>query len=255
MAGSLLKKLRGAITYANVLATAAIFLALGGGAYAVSALPAKDGVVYACAKKKGGALRVVSKGKRCKKSERKVSWNSRGVQGPKGETGAPGAAGVQGAAGAVGPDGAPGPAGETGPTGPGAGTPVNLVLLSDNFAAFGSPTWTNQPAALTELFGTTASRLKADLTAATQVRLVCNALQAGAASAAIRVQYSADQTLWNYLDGSTGPSVSVGTTGVKVSSWASPTAGAKTDVFIRAVGINGDGTADPSLSNILLQVK
>jgi hypothetical protein len=34
-----LKSLRGRLTYANVLATAAIFVALGGGAYAVTAVP------------------------------------------------------------------------------------------------------------------------------------------------------------------------------------------------------------------------
>jgi hypothetical protein len=244
-----MKRLRGTLTYANVLATAAIFIALGGGAYAVTALPSKTGVVYACAKKKGGSLRLIAKSKRCKKSERKVSWNSRGVQGANGAAGAPGAAGSQGVPGAA------GSAGATGATGPSAATPENLVLLADNFASFGSPTWTNQPAALTELFGATASRLKADLTAAAQVRLVCNVVTAGGASAAIRIQYSTDQSSWNYLDGSSGPSVSVSSTGVKVSAWTSPAAGAKADVFIRAVGINGDNTADPSFSNILLQVK
>jgi hypothetical protein len=97
--------------------------------------------------------------------------------------------------------------------------------------------------------------VKADLTAAAQVRLLCNVVQAGAATAAIRVQYSTDQSSWNYLDGTAGPSVSVSTTGLKVSPWVGPAAAAKADVFIRAVGINGDGTADPSLGNILLQVK
>jgi hypothetical protein len=246
---SFLQSLRGSLTYANVLATAAIFIALGGGAYAVSALPAGSEAIYACKKKKGGVLRAVSKGKRCRKSERKISWNVRSIQGAKGESGSQGAAGAQGVAGAPGPTGAAGPAGTS------AATPETLPLLSDNFASFGSPTWTNQPAALTELFGTTASRVKADLTAAAQVRLLCNVVQAGAATAAIRVQYSIDQSSWNYLDGTAGPSVSVSTTGLKVSPWVGPAAAAKADVFIRAVGINGDGTADPSLGNILLQVK
>jgi hypothetical protein len=252
MAHPLWQRFRRTITYANVLASAAIFVALGGGAYAVTGLAAQDAVVYACAKKKGGVLRVVSKGKRCKKSERRVSWNAQGVQGTRGGTGAPGAPGTAGAAGS---NGTTGLVGATGPTGPSGATPENIVLLADNFASYGSPTWTDQPAALTELFGLTASRLKADLTAATQVRLVCNVVQAGSASAAIRVQYSTDQSSWTYLDGSSGPSVGVGTTGVKVSSWVSPAAGAKADVFLRAVGVSGNGTADPSFSNILLQVK
>ena len=36
---ALVKSLRGSLTYANVVATGAMFVALGGGAYAVSALP------------------------------------------------------------------------------------------------------------------------------------------------------------------------------------------------------------------------
>jgi hypothetical protein len=259
MTRTILQLLRGGLTYANVMATAAIFVALGGGAYAVSALPARDAAIYACKKKKGGALRAVSKSNRCKKSERKISWY---VRGPKGEPGsqgsasAPGAAGAPGAVGAPGVAGTAGVAGATGATGPSAATPETLPILSDNFASFGSPIWTNQPAAQTELFGTIGpSRVKADLTAAAEVRLLCNVVQGGAAAAAIRVQYSSDQSSWSYLDGTAGPSVSVSTTGLKVSSWVSPAAGAKSDVFIRAVGINGDGTADPSFSSILLQVR
>ena len=105
------------------------------------------------------------------------------------------------------------------------------------------------------MFGTTVGRLKADLTAASQVRLISNVATAGAGAAAIRAQYSTDQSSWNYLDGSAGPSVTVSTTGLRVSGWVSVTAAAKADVFIRAVGIAGDATADPAFANVLLQVK
>jgi hypothetical protein len=232
------------------MATAAIFVALGGGAYAVSVLPAADATVYACAKKKGGALRTVKKGKRCKRTERKLSWSTRGPGGAQGERGV---AGGQGPAGATGAPGATGSTGATGPAGPSIAQ--TLPLLSDNFSSFGSPSWGNQPASLTELFGTTAGRLKADLTNVTQVRLQATVVVAGAGTAALRVQYSTDQSSWSYLDGASGPSVNVNTTGVKVSSWVAPAAAAKADVFLRVVGINGDATADPSFSNILLQVK
>jgi hypothetical protein len=77
----------------------------------------------------------------------------------------------------------------------------------------------------------------------------------GTGAAAIRAQYSTDQSSWNYLDGSAGPSVTVSTTGLKVSGWVSVTAAAKADVFIRAVGIAGDASADPAFANVLLQVK
>jgi hypothetical protein len=89
-------------------------------------------------------------------------------------------------------------------------------------------------------FGSQVGRVKADLTASTQARVLSNVAQAGAATAAIRVQYSTDQASWNYLDGSTGPAVNINTTGLKVSSWVALAAGAKADVFLRVVGINGD---------------
>ena len=78
---SILRPVRGRLTYANVLATAAIFVALGGGAYAVTAVPSATSVIFGCAKKKGGALRTVKKAQRCKRGERKVSWNVGGRSG------------------------------------------------------------------------------------------------------------------------------------------------------------------------------
>jgi hypothetical protein len=79
---SLFKTLRSGVTYANVVATGAIFIALGGGAYAVTAVPSANSVVFACAKKKGGALRTVKKSTRCRRGERKISWNVGGQAGP-----------------------------------------------------------------------------------------------------------------------------------------------------------------------------
>jgi hypothetical protein len=243
---SLFTTLRGGLTYANVLATGAIFIALGGGAYAVTALPSANSAVFACVKKKGGALRTVKKSQRCKRRERKISWNVGGKAG---------LGGSQGAIGSPGPPGAAGSPGAAGPAGASAATPETLPLLSENWGGFGNPAWTNQPAGLTELFGTTVGRLKADLTATAQVRLIANVATAGAAGAAIRAQHSTDQSTWNYLDGATGPSVGVGTTGLKVSAWVNVTGAAKADVFIRVVGISGDGTADPAFGNVLLQVR
>lgn len=252
MVGRCLRLAAARLTYSNVVASVAIFVAMGGGAYAVSAIPASNGVVYSCFHKKTGKLRVVKQGKRCSKKERKLSWNARGqavAPGAKGDTGSQGAAGAAGAAGSAGGTGA------TGPAGPGPATPANVPLLSENWGSFGNASWTNQPAGLTELFGTTAGRVKVDLTAAAQVRVLSDVAQIGAATAAVRVQYSTDQAAWNYLDGATGPAVSINTTGLKVSSWIALAAGAKTDAFLRVVGINGDGTADPAFGNIILQVK
>jgi hypothetical protein len=258
MVGRCLRLTAARFTYSNVLASIALFAAMGGGAWAVSAIPAADGVIYGCVHKKTGSLRVVKKGKRCKKRERKISWNASGQaggQGARGDTGSQGSPGVSGSAGTPGAAGAVGATGATGPAGPGPATPANVPLLSENWGTFGNASWSNQPAPLTELFGTTAGRVRTDLTASTQVRLVSNVAQAGTATAAIRVQYSTDQAAWNYLDGGTGPAVNINPTGVKVSSWVDLTAPAKADVFLRVVGINGDGTADPGFGNIILQVK
>lgn len=243
-----MRSFRPTVGYSDVMATIAVFMALGGGAYAVTSSPG-GGVVTACAKKKAGALRVIKQGKRCKRGERKLVWNVQGLAGN------PGGAGLQGPKGDAGQQGAKGDPGSTGATGSAGATPANITMLSENWGGFGWPVWTNQPAALTELFGTTTGRTRADLTASSQVRIEVNVAQAGAATAAIRAQYSTDQTSWNYLDGGTGPSVNINATGLKVSSWVNLASGAKGDVFLRAVGLNGDATADPGFSNIILQVK
>jgi hypothetical protein len=82
------------VTYANVAATVCL-VAVGGaaatGAFGRAAAPAK---ITACAAKTGstkGLLRLASK---CKRSERKVTWNVKGVQGPQGFQGAAGQNGV-----------------------------------------------------------------------------------------------------------------------------------------------------------------
>ena len=52
---------RSRLTYANVMATGAMFIALGGGAYALSGVPDRGGVYHGCVAK-SGALRVVTTG-------------------------------------------------------------------------------------------------------------------------------------------------------------------------------------------------
>jgi hypothetical protein len=76
-----------------LIALLALFVAVTG--FAVAKIPDNKGVVHACYKKKGGALRVVS-GKKCRKGTRALSWNQKGRAGAKG---APGVVGKQGDAG------------------------------------------------------------------------------------------------------------------------------------------------------------
>lgn len=116
-------------------------------------------------------------------------------------------------------------------------------------------TWTDMPAALTELFGSTAYRTKADLSNVSQARIVARVESAGAGSAELRVQYSTDQSSWDYLDGASGPGADISGAGTPVSSWVDLAAGAKADVFLRIVGINGDGSEDPEFGVVMVEFK
>ena len=61
--------------------------------------------IFACVKKKGGAVRIVTKSTKCKKTEKKLTWN---VIGPAGKKGADGKNGANGTSGTNGKEGAPG---------------------------------------------------------------------------------------------------------------------------------------------------
>jgi hypothetical protein len=99
------------ISYANVVATLALVLAVGGTAFAASGpsrSPAPAQTLRLCAAKRSGDLRLLaSAGARCRSTERAVTVDQRGSAGPAGAAGARGAPGPQG------------PQGERGPQGPG----------------------------------------------------------------------------------------------------------------------------------------
>jgi hypothetical protein len=99
--------LRRHLTYANVAATLALFLALGGAAYAATQL-ARNSV--GTAQLRAGA---VTAGKIARKTRNQLRGD-RGPQGPKGKTGKTGKVGPKGATGAAGARGATGADG-TGP--------------------------------------------------------------------------------------------------------------------------------------------
>ena len=92
---------RSRLTSANVIATAALCLAVGGGGFALGASSAKDPTITACVGRQKQLLLADRNGK-CKKGQKKLAWNQRGVQG------------VQGTSGA---QGVPGPMGQQGPAG------------------------------------------------------------------------------------------------------------------------------------------
>ena len=115
------KVLRARLSYANLMATVAVFLALGGGAYALTGVPDARGVFHGCVNRKTGGLRLVARAGSCRAVKKRhgrvidpgefaVAWNAQGQ---------PGSAGQQGGSGTR---------GATGPTGPGGVT--NEVVRS-----------------------------------------------------------------------------------------------------------------------------
>ena len=101
------------MSYANVVATGAMFVALGGGAYALSGVPDRGGVFHGCVATTG-ALRMVTKASACRKTktvkrgkrrvripgESAIAWNQTGPRGLPGAQGSPGSnGGLTGAAG------------------------------------------------------------------------------------------------------------------------------------------------------------
>ena len=116
--------------------------------------------------------------------------------------------------------------------------------------------WTNQPAALTELFGLTDRRRQYDLTQFTQARLVANVEVAGFVGATLRAQFATtDGGAYAALDNVTGPNVPLDATGTQVSGWVTLTAAALADVFLRVAGVGGDGAADPEVGLTEIQFR
>jgi hypothetical protein len=117
----------------------------------------------------------------------------------------------------------------------------------------GNVTWTNMPAALTELFGNVHRRNKIDLTDADRIRLVVRVSTVGATNAVLFAQYSTDESAWNTL--TTNQVAINGSAATKASAWEDIPGAAKTDIFVRIVGQNGDGAADPVLGTICLHYR
>lgn len=68
------------LSYANVMATFAVFLALGGGAVAATnTFVGASGEIHGCVPRKGGALDVVKKGRRCPRRTVPLTFYQKGV--------------------------------------------------------------------------------------------------------------------------------------------------------------------------------
>jgi hypothetical protein len=99
----------------NTGGAAAGVAALGALLVALAVAPgAGAATYYACVKKKTGAIRLVARSARCRRSERKISFNSEGPRGRNGLNGRNGKNGTNGTNGANGANGTNGANGATG---------------------------------------------------------------------------------------------------------------------------------------------
>jgi hypothetical protein len=106
------------LSFANVLAILALFVALGGSSYAALQIP-KNSVGTKQLKRNAVTSPKVKRGSLLVSDFRASQLSSlRGPAGPQGPAGATGARGLEGPRGATGPEGPQGPRGATGPEGP-----------------------------------------------------------------------------------------------------------------------------------------
>lgn len=111
-----MSKLRNRLTYANLMATVAVFIALGGGAYAISvgknaikSKHIKDGQVSSADVRDNDLI-----GTDIDEDTLQLRAGPAGPRGPKGDTGNPGVEGAAGPEGAQGPQGVQGAQGNPG---------------------------------------------------------------------------------------------------------------------------------------------
>jgi collagen triple helix repeat protein len=131
----MLARLRAHLKYSNVAATAAVIVALGGGAYAATQIGTADlknkSVTAAKIAKNAVQSKNVRDGSLLIKDLAGVS-PSGGIRGPQGNAGPQGSQGPQGKAGAAGPTGVAGPGGQAGVAGtPGAAGKARAYAVID----------------------------------------------------------------------------------------------------------------------------
>lgn len=119
-------------TYANVMSSVAVFIALSGGAYAATGgFVSGGGAIKGCVlqTEEPGELNIIKPGEKCPSGTTAIAFNQTGRRGARGLAGARGAKGAQGPAGPQGPAGAPGKEGAQGPAGPSGMTRWGNVLI------------------------------------------------------------------------------------------------------------------------------
>jgi hypothetical protein len=130
------------------------------------------------------------------------------------------------------------------------------------FSAEVPNTWSNMPNTLQFFDSSSAYVTQIDLTAYNQVRLIVNKQgTAGATGSKLLIRYQATTgspfTESSYLAiGTSEVSVAVDTTNnILTTSWIDLASGAKSDVWVALMGIDGDTTADPVFGNIYAEFR
>jgi hypothetical protein len=123
-------------------------------------------------------------------------------------------------------------------------------------------TWAFMPSALTIFDSSNAYVTQLELSSFNQVRLVVNKLgTAGATGSKLILRYQdtggSPYTASSYSDiGTTEVSVGIATTdNILVSSWINLASGAKDDVWVTLLGLDGDGTTSPIFGNIYAEFR
>jgi len=134
-------------------------------------------------------------------------------------------------------------------SGGGSSIPTNILVIASGTA------WA-VPSALTEFNASTLYRSQHDATNATSARLIADIPTfTPGVTPTMAAQFSTDGgSTWNYLDGSSGPSVTYAA-GLVNSGWVTLTGAAKADVQFRIVASGGNGSTSRTFGTIYLQIK
>jgi hypothetical protein len=134
-----------------------------------------------------------------------------------------------------------------------SGYPVSVVPIHADAGA--NLILTDHPNSEQPLANSQRSAVRVNTSTWTQASLTCIVMAQSASvnSPRIYFQYSADGVNW-VGDGS-GNNISLSSTGAKETAWVDLPAGAIGDVYIRVAMNGGNGTADPALGNVTIQLR
>lgn len=131
--------------------------------------------------------------------------------------------------------------------------------LSFHALASAQATWVAMPAAATLLGGSPRHIKRADLTGFTQIRILVNKTgTAGFAGSKFVVRYftSYSTTASDYLDAGTSiVAAAIDVTTFAPSAWVNLAAGAKADVYLAIIGLDGDGIVSPQYGALDVEVR